>query len=289
MRPHQIHSPVYSNTPEVLGDAILPSNGNDLVGGSFSDMSFPLFNFEDWQQLDILGDPQASTRSQVSGNHKEHSCPRESYEIFRDLICPTPYLHAPESNDLTVSARLDEVLHFNKIAVGRLARILECPCARSGHRAMVHASIISRILIWYQQAAGWNGQKSRSSPSSVSTSSSHSTEPPQAETGTKSPENVGNSTPSPTLPEATGFTVEQIPLAMGTFNIDDKDLQAELQRRLVLNEVKKVQGLIEKFTSQTTDDKSANDMAALCEHVGAWLHRDYCRTVDILDSRTAEG
>ena len=41
-----------------------------------------------------------------------HSCPRESYEIFRDLICPSPFLHAPESNSSTVVAPLDEVLQF---------------------------------------------------------------------------------------------------------------------------------------------------------------------------------
>jgi hypothetical protein len=42
-----------------------------------------------------------------SVSHKAHSCPRESYEILRDLICPSPYLHAPEANSDPVSAQLD--------------------------------------------------------------------------------------------------------------------------------------------------------------------------------------
>jgi Aflatoxin regulatory protein/Fungal Zn(2)-Cys(6) binuclear cluster domain len=135
----------------------------------------------DWQQFDNFGSnpdlPSSSLlepiRTEGKSSDEPHSCARESYEIFRDLICPAPSLHAPESNAVTVCAQLDQVLQFNRNAIDRLTKVLKCSCATSGHRAMVHASIVSRILIWYQQAAGWTGSSSGGRTSDSGSSSSY--------------------------------------------------------------------------------------------------------------------
>jgi hypothetical protein len=234
---------------------------------------FPLLSLEDWQ-LDIMEPGPGFYSPSVpdlsnSESGSPHSCRRESYEVFRDLICPGPFLHAPESNSVTVSAQLDQVLHLNRTATDRLSQILKCPCAKSGHRAMVHASIVSRMLIWYQQAAGCTS--SSSSPSTLLPSES------AADTDT---------TTTPSLVQATGFTVEYVPVSVGTFNMDDRNLQAAFRNQLVLSELKKTASLIDMFMSQETSaESSVGGVASLYSHLGEWLRGEHARTVGLLRSR----
>lgn len=245
----------------------------------------------DWQQFDNFGAgpdfPTASPLDLISPASKSsdeaHSCAREAYEIFRDLICPAPSLHAPESNSITVSAQLDQVLQFNRNAIDRLTRVLKCPCATSGHRAMVHASIVSRILIWYQQAAGWTGSSSgkprssalADSPTSRPASSS-SRPPPPAMTA------ASTSASPPSLVQATGFSVEHVPVSIGTFTIEDQKVQAVFRNQLVLSELKKTAKLIDLFTSQDLSESSSSGVAGLYSHLGTWLRSEHSKTVRIL-------
>jgi len=206
-----------------------------------------------------------------------HSCPRESYEIFRDLICPSPFLHAPDSNSSPVVAPLDEVLQFTKTAIDRLSRVLKCDCANSGHRAMVHASIVSRILIWYQQAAGWTGSSAwRTRPSESASSDSEFF----AESASKSP-SAPCDTASVSLAKATGFAVDHVPLSLGIFMIEDENVQAAFRNQLVLSELKRAAGLIDLFIAQD----STHDVGGLYRHLGTWLKTEHERTVEILNQR----
>ncbi|TVY56143.1 Aflatoxin biosynthesis regulatory protein, partial [Lachnellula cervina] len=161
----------------------------------------------------------ASNSSRSFDTPDTHSCPRGSYELFRDLICPEPFLHAPEASSDTVSAQLDQVLLFNRDAIDRLSRLLDCPCAKSGHRVMVHASIISRILIWYQQAAGSTGSNAIAASSPSGSASPSSFPPSEATTD-------ADTASLPMLVQSTGFAVAQVPVSMGTFSIEDQNLQA---------------------------------------------------------------
>lgn len=251
----------------------------------FSPAMYPSVPLEEWPQLGSWEDglaipsvsalgPVNSTVQTSSDSHESHSCPRESYEIFRDLVCPSPFLHAPQSNSVTVSARLDQVLHFNKSAIDRLRRVLKCRCAKSGHRAMVHASIVSRILIWYQQAAGWTGRVSPSSSSSSSPSP-----PPLSET-----EAGASALHLPSLAQTTGFTVADVPVSMGTFSTGDQMVQAAFRDQLILGELKMTAGLIDMFISQDSGE-SANGVADLYSHLGIWLRSEHSRTVRLLRSR----
>jgi hypothetical protein len=264
-------------------------------------------SFGEWPQLDTwdtrLEFPSLSNgsglESQLSASTLEpasnlnasidspdsHSCPRGSYELFRDLICPGPFLHAPEANSDTVSAQLDQVLHFNRDAIDRLSRLLKCPCAKSGHRVMVHASIVSRILIWYQQAAGWTGSSSAGAlpyalaASSPSGSVSSSSSPPSRSTAN------ADTAISPMLAQSTGFAVAQVPVSMGTFNIEDQNLQAAIRSQLVLSELKKTATLIDLFTSQGSGESSDYGVTGLYSYLGVWLQSEHSRTVRILRAR----
>jgi hypothetical protein len=97
-----------------------------------------------------------------------------------------------------------------------------------------------------------------------------------AGTGTTSP---------PTLAQSTGFVVAHVPVSMGTFRIEDQNVQAAFRNQLVLSELKKTANLIDLFTSQDSGESSTNDVASLYSHLGAWLRSEYSRTVRILRFR----
>jgi hypothetical protein len=261
------------------------------------------FSIEEWPQLDFwepglefssisngpnlecqLPAPAIEPANPLSTSYDSpdsHSCPRGSYELFRDLICPGPFLHAPESNSDTVLAELDQVLLFNRDAIDRLNRLLKCPCAKSGHRIMVNASIVSRILIWYQQAAGWSTSNSGGVPTSPSTASSpsggaSSSSPPSA----TAPDN--DAANSLILAQPTGFAVAQVPVSMGSFSIEDHNLQAAIRNQLVLSELKKAENLIDHFVSQDCGEASDQGVTNLYSHLGVWLRNEHSKTVRIL-------
>ncbi|KAK0631164.1 hypothetical protein B0T17DRAFT_507579 [Bombardia bombarda] len=210
-----------------------------------------------------------------------HSCARESYEILADLICPGPNLHAPDTNSSTVTAHLDLVLHANRNAMARLSRLLQCSCAKSGHRVMIHASIISRILMWYQQAAGW--ARCRDIAHDISPESSPSPSPmPDPRTGTEMH--------SRTLSQTTGFVVSDVPASLGTFGIEDQKMQAAIRNHLVLHELKNMACLIDLFSSHLTTDSEhcfsgSHSMVNLHVSTTTWLRHEYHSTIDLLKAK----
>jgi hypothetical protein len=232
---------------------------SNLFGAQSLESPFSL-TFQDWNPIGMETGliPIQSSASITPKHHQEsHSCARESYEIFRDLICPAPDLHAPESTQQTISASLDQVLHCNRNAIERLGRLLTCSCSRSGHRVMVHASILSRMLIWYQQAA---------LPKDLPPNdSSLTSELPEASTGSS--------------PQITGFIVEHVPVSVGTFNVEDQNMQAAFRYRMILKEVKKTKRLIQLLGSLDSE------LTAVGVALGAWLQSEYSHTVAIIASR----
>jgi hypothetical protein len=280
--------------------------GMDVQNQFTSAFFTPMF-LDEWPQLDSFGvgldfpsapnnsatgdRPSASVIEPVnsvtmdSACHQSHSCPREPYEILRDLICPSPFLHAPEADSDPVSAQLDQVLRCTRNAIDRLTRLLKCPCARSGHRVMVHASVVSRILLWYQQAAGWTCSNTWLSPplalaSSPTSSSASPSSPSPYETTTDT-----DTTSTPTLAQSTGFVVEHVPVSMGIFSIEDQNVQAAFRDQLVLSELKKTASLIDLFAPQVSCESSTNGVAGLHAHLGAWLRGEHSRTVKVLTTR----
>lgn len=297
------------NLPDPAANTFPISLGNSAISDTLDNNQqsmdfYPSLLPDEWPYLDSFGpglEFALTSPFQISGalsnpfeSNESHSCPRESYEIFRDLICPSPSLHAPESNSITVSAQLDQVLQFNRDAISRLTQVLSCDCAKSGHRAMVHASIVSRILIWYQQAAGWTGSSSwgprppASSDTSIScdlTSSSTPRSPSGIVPGTSGIVPGTSPTCSPALVQATGFAVEHVPVSVGTFSIDDQNVQAAIRNQLILSELKKTSSLIKLFMSQDSGESTDSGFTGLYSHLGKWLQSEHSRTMRILQSR----
>lgn len=308
-QPQSLNEPEQLNFSDMVTDILpMPSGISPTLNineqKQLGPALFMPMSFDEWPQLDLLGagidipcmpkasapdirlsasalEPVGTTRAR-SNSHESHSCPRESYEILADLICPSPTLHAPVANSITVSTQFDHVLHFTKTAINRLSRVLKCPCAKSGHRAMVHASIVSRILIWYQQAAGWTENNSWGPGTSALADSSTSHSSSSSSPGTAA--GIG-ATSQPTFPQSTGFAVTDVPLSVGTFSIEDQSLQAAFRNQLVLSELKKAANLIDLFTSQDSGESCASGVAGLCSYLGAWLRSEHSKIVRILRSR----
>lgn len=96
-----------------------------------------------------------------------HDCFREAYDVLGSLSLhrfpithPTSRSPTPSSastSTITNAANrvpLDHVLRLNREATERLGNLLTCPCAGFPQLTILYASIISQILVWYQQAAG---------------------------------------------------------------------------------------------------------------------------------------
>ncbi|KAI8631120.1 hypothetical protein F5Y19DRAFT_22438 [Xylariaceae sp. FL1651] len=162
-----------------------------------------------------------------------HSCAQESKDIMRVLYCANP--STPISDG--VPARildLGSVLTRSRDIVPRLELLMRCPCARAPHMAMLYASIMSRMLLWYRQAA-WTG-------------AAHTTDPPAQEpTPALSSRSVLE--PSAAIDNGSGVSVLAMPVTVGTFQTDDRNLQTALTNCLLLSELRKVGGLIEMFAS----------------------------------------
>jgi hypothetical protein len=146
---------------------------------------------------------------------------------------------------------------------------------------MVHVSIVSRILIWYQQAAGWTGTSS----STISSSS------PQTSTPSLSGAIIANTIASSplTLTQCTGFAVAQGPISMGTFSIEDENVQAIFRNQLVLSELKKIASIIDCFTiAQDSSEPPAIGVTCLYSYLGVWLRNELSKTVTVLRARVRE-
>ncbi|KAK3390614.1 hypothetical protein B0H63DRAFT_557561 [Podospora didyma] len=205
--------------------------------------------------------PAPSTTAAPPGTARE-DCTKESKEIMRRLYCANP--SAPISDG--VAARtldLGSVLTRNRDVVERLSFLLKCPCVGSPHMAMLYSSIISRVLLWYQQAV-WNANATTTGASPGSSSSSSSSFPPAAQERMSS-----GSTPSAksfdfvmtgTTDNNTNSPVSVLPttVMVGTFQSHDQTLQTALANRLILSELKKVRSLIEFFISLGTPGAFAN-------------------------------
>ena len=241
-----------------------------------------------------------------------HSCSREAYDTLGGLAFPDlPKGHSLSqatshlaSTTASAAQRMpvDHILRLARESSERLGRLLTCSCARYPHLAFLYASIISRVLVWYQQAAGctqkapWGSTvpnagselQHLSPPGSLSESPLHwSSAAGSAVNGT----NGGGSASVPAMNGATAVAVTPTKMAMGTFEIDDERVQIALTIQLVLGETKKTGSLIDLFTSWSSsgvDEFTIGGADGLYKSLGSWLRREYSRVVETMQSRLKE-
>ncbi|XXG97471.1 hypothetical protein Hte_003773 [Hypoxylon texense] len=255
--------------------------------------------------------------SSLTPNGRGHDCTREAHDLLSSLsfvnISKTAFssLAFTPAVGTAECVPLDHVLRINRDASERLTRLLTCSCARSPHLALLYASILSRVLIWYQQAAGcvqsasWIPTGAVVDMDTAPRCGSTSSKAASASLPGASPSHWSSSstavTPdnasTPTIAQATGLSVLHTQMAMGSFNIDDQCLQDALNLQLVLSEMKRASAVIDLFSSRgshsnislaSPDAPVVGGVDSLYKSLSSWLKGEHTRIIGIMKSRLRE-
>ena len=204
-----------------------------------------------------------NTPNQTSGNEKSnevHDCEAHALNLLRSLH-HWPLYPSDEPSQITTSKQtravldaqspnsnaspeafhsLDTILHANKSALSGVLQLLDCSCAQRPHLATLYISIITKMLSLYERAATTD----ISSPESRNPASSAS---------------ATQGLPGPRLARTTL-------VQLGVFDLDEDD-QASLLRGILLRQLRKMEGAIEKFASLGYGDPDKYDVS-----VRQWLN-----------------
>ncbi|GES63899.1 hypothetical protein ATEIFO6365_0007058600 [Aspergillus terreus] len=231
-----------------------------------------------------------------------HDCFREGIDILDSLsLQTTSFSHAmppptPSSSSTpgsTSQMPLDRVLSLSREASRRLSPLLSCSCARSPHLALLYASIISRILIWYHQAVN----NIRSTPSGIATSTgAESQKAPMSGYVSTANTVVGASEDrvSPPVAKSTTLSVAPLEMAVGSFNVDDLRVQAAVQVQLLSGEIRRVGDLIDQFTTRSAGgpydigEDIIGGAGSLFQSLDSWLTGKHASLVNLTRSKLRE-
>jgi hypothetical protein len=188
-----------------------------------------------------------------------HCCYTLAYSTLESLRI----INAENSTGVELKS-LDSVLSITKTAVANVLQLLNCSCSSDPHLAMLYSSITSKILTWYQIAAGVKPASLGSSTPSLS--------------GASSPSSSVFSTPlsTPSL-ESTTFDIEIKPIKIGYFEFDEEH-QAILRRQIVLRELKKCGTLVDALANWGGNAKT-QQTEFLYDVLGAWLKSGLSKTL----------
>ena len=232
-----------------------------------------------------------------------HDCSREAYDILGSLSllnlnmahCVPGSASSSASTPASTTHRVpfDYILFLNRESSERLGRLLTCHCARWPHQALLYASIISLVLTWYQEAAGCT-QKASWSPVATATDTAS---PYESSSGSPSPWSttpvftaVGTGGAStPTYTGATALAVAPTHMAIGSFNIDDQEVQAALRIQLLLGESRRTGALIDLYRSSSgINELQFSSVDSLHNSLTSWLKTEHLRIADVMRSRLRE-
>lgn len=197
-----------------------------------------------------------------------HCCYTLAYSTLESLRVIGP--DSPQSHSQVELKSLDSVLSITKLGVQSVLQLLHCPCSSDPHLAMLYSSITSKILTWYQIAAGVD----------VTTCSSKSVSPSLSSSSyASSPASSGLSSPlsTPLAESDMTFDIQVQPLRFGLYEFDEAE-QERLRRQVVLRELKKCGQLVDALANWRGDGLS-EQAEFLYDVLGAWLKSELYRTV----------
>jgi hypothetical protein len=239
-----------------------------------------------------------------------HDCCQEAFDIwgslsFLDFDKPHPESRSSPDLDPTTPnighrLPLDHILNINREANGRLYGLLSCSCARCPHLVFLYASIISRVMILYLHASGctleapFNGAGADATSVTTlcdrSTSGSTSRSPSPWSRIAVSTIRTGT-TGTKAATAVTRLALAPTQMAMGTFSIDDQEVQMALKIQLLLSEIKRTEYLIDSFTSRNScgvDEFTFSSIDSLYNSLSSWLRKEHLRVVYIMRARLKE-
>lgn len=222
-----------------------------------------------------------------------HHCQKLAYATLDSLSVRQDGEHLTQT--------MDKVLNRNKHAVDNMRQLLACPCSRSPHLAMLYASITSKILMWYQLAAGCARPAATTATWDSFPPLDHNNQPTPPLSASSSPAATSVATPA-TSPVAAhkaggpsaGFVVTPMQFSAGAFSVDDEAAQEALRTQLLLSELRKAGNLIDMLCVQGGGRPAESSSAAaavpggevtdIYSALGTWLKCELNRTVGSLQS-----
>ncbi|KIN06883.1 hypothetical protein OIDMADRAFT_46807 [Oidiodendron maius Zn] len=243
-----------------------------------------------------------------------HDCSREACNILESLhslgLSKDPSVSSSgtfvaSATESTNRVPLDHVLRLNRIASERLCCLLTCSCAKAPHLALLYASIISRVLIWYERAACCTQSASESAVdiawhhvypagSTPSVDSGPGSGSPAWSTTATSTFNTDGTSSTTMLRQYTGPAIIPTKMTVGTFNVDDLSVQTALKIQLVSGEMRRAGNLINQFALRTSsrqclDNESASSGTdSLHKNLDTWLVGEHLRIANMMRSRLKE-
>lgn len=251
-----------------------------------------------------------------------HDCAPEAYEILKmlsSLDCHLQNDGGDGGGGPSPLCGLDHMLRLNRKATEQLERLLACPCARSPHLSLLYVSVISRILSWYQQAAGgagdaqpsWSPVKEEGDASSSALPRGHHAAPttttPSSSSVLSSPAEVSSSASAggALRPGPMAVVAAPVKVAVGTFDVDDLGIQKAVKIQLLSGELRRAGRLIDKLAAQYTAAGGSGprhpggSAAAAAMYVGAhtsslhhsldaWLRGEHARITNLMRLRLKE-
>lgn len=223
--------------------------------------------------LDSLhGFPEATMMAAA----ESHNCQKLAYSTLESLSFRQESLGLAKGEPLTQT--MDKVLSRNKQAVNNMHQLLKCSCSKSPHLAMLYASITSKILMWYQLAAGCT--KPTTSWDYFASLGSQPTPPLSA----SSSPSMAFVQPGSPVTQTNQFVVTPMQFSVGAFSIDDESAAEALRKQLLLSELKKTGNLIDLLSLQGRDEINTGEVNDIYSALGTWLKCELNRTIASLKS-----
>lgn len=205
------------------------------------------------------------TRSRLSVSVSmptSHCCSELAHSTLESLRIIGPDSMQPWSS--VESKSLDFVLSTTKTAVQSVLQLLSCSCSSDPHLSMLYSSITSKILNWYQIAAGVSPAAAPLGAPSLSSSS------PTSSSVYSSPLSTPGS-------EQSTFSIQMQPLKFGLYQFDEAT-QERLRRQVVLKELKKCGQLVDALANWRGNGQS-EQAEFLYDVLGAWLKSELHKTL----------
>lgn len=237
-----------------------------------------------------------------------HHCQKLAYATLDSLSLKQDGVARGEH----LTQTMDKVLNRNKQAVDNMRQLLACPCSRSPHLAMLYASITSKILMWYQLAAGCSKPPAAAATTATwdsfpplgSHHHHHQPTPPLSASSSPAATSVTPAaSPVGTTPTTAGahhrsgsFVVTPMQFSAGAFSVDDEAAQEALRTQLLLSELKKAGNLIDLLCVQGGGNcgrageaaaaaaSPGGEVTDIYSALGTWLKCELNRTVGSLHS-----
>jgi hypothetical protein len=193
---------------------------------------------------------------------------QEPIELLQGLT-----VHRTILSPKTVLIEMSRVLEANKAALQCVSTFLKKDSARHmPHLTMLYANVIARVLMWYQDAAGFGDLfKSRNRDSS-------NAEP--MTTGDITP--PSDTTRGPTASyKTTCFEIQAQSFTVGSFNVDEPCMQLAFRNQLLCHEVRKAGPVIDELAALAVDQRVAKSDRAMYSALGLWLKGEHEKTLTV--------